>query len=285
MASFTVPCPKCLSFHHFGLKSQTPTKNIQLGFSKSQSFGSVSRDSVSTGIQCLERKQSSVWKVQAHPNEAATIENSSNSAPVLVNEPKVASPKEEDNHNGKPSGPSTSTDASSVSTFMNQVSELVKLVDSRDIVELQLKQADYELTIRKKEALEPPPQVSQPYPYPAYASPQAPPPPPPVAVSAPASAPPSKVVPALPAPGKTSASSHPRLKCPMAGTFYRCPGPGEPPFVKVGDKVQKGQVVCIIEAMKLMNEIEADQSGTITEILVEDGKPVSIDMPLFAIAP
>lgn len=105
-------------------------------------------------------------------------------------------------------------------------------MDSRDIVELQLKQADYELTIRKKEALEPPPQVSQPYPYPAYASPQAPPPPPPVAVSAPASAPPSKVVPALPAPGKTSASSHPRLKCPMAGTFYRCPGPGEPPFVK-----------------------------------------------------
>ncbi|XP_019080687.1 biotin carboxyl carrier protein of acetyl-CoA carboxylase 2, chloroplastic isoform X1 [Vitis vinifera] len=88
-----------------------------------------------------------------------------------------------------------------------------------------------------------------------------------------------------PAPAKTSESSHPPLKCPMAGTFYRSPGPGEPPFVMVGDKVQKGQVVCIIEAMKLMNEIEADQSGTITEILAEDGKPVSIDRPLLVIAP
>ncbi|XP_034706420.1 biotin carboxyl carrier protein of acetyl-CoA carboxylase 2, chloroplastic-like isoform X1 [Vitis riparia] len=88
-----------------------------------------------------------------------------------------------------------------------------------------------------------------------------------------------------PAPAKTSESSHPPLKCPMAGTFYRSPGPGEPPFVMVGDKVQKGQVVCIIEAMKLMNEIEADQSGTMTEILAEDGKPVSIDRPLLVIAP
>ncbi|KAE8702696.1 Biotin carboxyl carrier protein of acetyl-CoA carboxylase [Hibiscus syriacus] len=80
-----------------------------------------------------------------------------------------------------------------------------------------------------------------------------------------------------PAPPKSTKSSLPPLKCPMAGTFYRSPGPGEPPFVKVvGDKVQKGQVVCIIEAMKL-NEIEADQSGTIVEILVEDGKAVGVD--------
>ncbi|MCH83223.1 biotin carboxyl carrier protein of acetyl-CoA carboxylase chloroplastic-like, partial [Trifolium medium] len=211
----------------------------------------VGRKVVPYFYYCLERKQSSVWKSQAHPNEAATIENSSNSAPLLVNEPKVASPIEKDNHNGKPSGPSTSIDASSVSTFMNQVSELVKLVDSRDIVELELKQAGYELMIRKKEALPPPPVSQQQFSYPVYHSPQAP--PPPVATSAPASAPPSKAVPALPPP-KSSASSHPPLKCPMAGTFYRSPGPGEPPFV--GDKVQKGQVVCIIEAMKLMNEIE-----------------------------
>ncbi|CAJ2669063.1 unnamed protein product [Trifolium pratense] len=287
MSSFTtVPCPKCLSFHHLGLmNSQTPSRqNVQMGFNKSQSFGSVSCDFVSTGIQCLERKQSSVWKSQAHPNEAATIANSSNSAPLLVNEPKVASPIEKDNQNGKPSGPSTSVDASSVSTFMNQVSELVKLVDSRDIVELELKQAGYELMIRKKEALPPPPAPQQQFSYPVYHSPQAPPPPPPVATSAPASAPPSKAVPALPPP-KSSASSHPPLKCPMAGTFYRSPGPGEPAFVKVGDKVQKGQVVCIIEAMKLMNEIEADRSGTIVEILVDDAKPVSIDLPLFVIAP
>lgn len=258
-----------------------------LGFKKSLSFGSLSLDSASTRIQCLKRKQFPIWKLQALTKEA--VANSSNSAPVLVNEPKVPSPLEKDDLNGKPSGPSTSTDASSVSAFMNQVSDLVKLVDSKDIVELELKQGDYELTIRKKEALQPPPAsvvapASQPFPYFAHPYPQAP-PPPPVATSAPASAPPSKAALALPAPGNTSASSHPPFKCPMAGTFYRCPGPGEPPFIKVGDKVQKGQVVCIIEAMKLMNEIEADQSGTVAEILVEDAKPVSVDMPLFVIVP
>uniref|UniRef100_A0A2P2NMX5 Biotin carboxyl carrier protein of acetyl-CoA carboxylase n=1 Tax=Rhizophora mucronata TaxID=61149 RepID=A0A2P2NMX5_RHIMU len=111
--------------------------------------------------------------------------------------------------------------------------------------------------------------------------------PPPVAAPTPAPATPTPAAapPAPPPAPKASTSSHPPLKCPMAGTFYRCPAPGEPPFVKVGDKVHKGQVICIIEAMKLMNEIEADHSGTIAEILVEDGKPVSVDMPLFVIAP
>lgn len=112
-----------------------------------------------------------------------------------------------------------------------------RLVDSRDIVELQLKQSDCELMIRKKEALQPPPAsviapASPPFPYPAYHSPP-PPPPAPAVASTPASAPPSKAAPALPSPGKTSTSSHPQIKCPMAGTFYRSPAPGEPPFVKV----------------------------------------------------
>ncbi|RVW30418.1 Biotin carboxyl carrier protein of acetyl-CoA carboxylase 2, chloroplastic [Vitis vinifera] len=110
--------------------------------------------------------------------------------------------------------------------------------------------------------------------------------PPPAQVVAPASTAPSVPTPALPAPAQTSKSSHPPLKCPMAGTFYQSPGPGEPPFVKVGDKVQKGQVVCIVEAMKLMNEIEADQSGTIAEILAEDGShPLLFMQPLLVIAP
>ncbi|XP_023922669.1 biotin carboxyl carrier protein of acetyl-CoA carboxylase, chloroplastic isoform X2 [Quercus suber] len=176
----------------------------------------------------------------------------------------------------------------SISEFIAQVSSLVKLVDSRDIVELQLKQLDCEVIIRKKEALpQPPPpapvslmysqtptlnQTVHPAPAPAPA---------PTSAPAPRAPTPSTSPPAV----KSAKSSLPHLKCPMAGTFYRCPGPGEPPFVKVGDKVQKGQVVCIIEAMKLMNEIEADQSGTIVEVLVEDGKPVSIDMPLFVIEP
>ncbi|KAF7803062.1 Biotin carboxyl carrier protein of acetyl-CoA carboxylase 2, chloroplastic [Senna tora] len=234
-------------------------------------------------MQCLNRKQFSGWKIQAQLNKA-TIENS---APVLATGSGASTSEEKDDKNGKPSGPSTLADASSISAFMTQVSDLVKLVDSRDIMELQIKQSDCELVIRKKEALQPPPAtiiapMPPPMHYPTFPSQ---PPPAAAAATAPASPPPSKPAPALPAPGKASTSSHPPLKCPMAGTFYRSPAPGEPPFVKVGDKVQKGQVICIIEAMKLMNEIEADQSGTITEILVDDGKPVSVDMPLFVIAP
>ncbi|KAG6387232.1 hypothetical protein SASPL_152419 [Salvia splendens] len=157
---------------------------------------------------------------------------------------------------------------------MNRVSDLVKLVDSKDIAELQLKQLDIEILIRKKEAL---PQSSSPDPVylippPTYQSALPPSTPAPESVSSRPSSPTS-----APAPTKPT-SSHPPLKCPMAGNFYRSPAPGEPPFVKVGDKVQKGQVICIIEAMKLMNDIEADHSGTVVEILVDDGKPVSLDM-------
>ncbi|KAK4480193.1 hypothetical protein RD792_013255 [Penstemon davidsonii] len=178
--------------------------------------------------------------------------------------------------------PQTLASEESLSEFIAQVSDLVKLVDSKDIVELQMKQLDCELLIRKKEALPPPPsapiQYVQSQPQPAVQAPTQS--PAPTAALSPAPTP-------APAPPKAqpAKSSHPPLKCPMAGTFYRSPAPGEPAFVKVGDKVQKGQVLCIIEAMKLMNEIEADQSGTIVEIIAEDGKPVSVDTPLFVIAP
>lgn len=171
----------------------------------------------------------------------------------------------------------------SISEFITQVASLVKLVDAKDIVELELKQLDCEVLIRKKEALAaPPPPVAyvQSQPQPAVLPPVSTPSPAPTAAPTPSPAPalsPPKAQPAK--------SSHPPLKSPMAGTFYRSPAPGEPPFVKVGDKVQKGQVLCIIEAMKLMNEIEADQSGKIVEILLEDGKPVSVDTPLFVIEP
>nr|XP_017223746.1 PREDICTED: biotin carboxyl carrier protein of acetyl-CoA carboxylase 1, chloroplastic-like isoform X1 [Daucus carota subsp. sativus] len=174
----------------------------------------------------------------------------------------------------------------SISEFIDQVKNLVKLVDSRDIVELQLKQLGCELTIRKKEALPQPPapapaQVMMHAPAQPPAFQAASPPPAPSGPAASSGTPPAAAPPAL----KPAKSSHPPLKCPMSGTFYRSPAPGEPVFVKVGDKVQKGQVLCIIEAMKLMNEIEADHSGTLTEILVDDGKPVSVDMPLFVIEP
>jgi acetyl-CoA carboxylase biotin carboxyl carrier protein len=70
----------------------------------------------------------------------------------------------------------------------------------------------------------------------------------------------------------------------MVGTFYQAPAPDAPPYVRVGDRVQEGQVLCIIEAMKLMNEIEAEVSGVITDILVENGQAVEYGQPLFIIA-
>ncbi|KAL2893863.1 Biotin carboxyl carrier protein of acetyl-CoA carboxylase chloroplastic [Bienertia sinuspersici] len=191
--------------------------------------------------------------------------------------------------NGKPSSKSVPTQLASeesISEFITQVASLVKLVDSRDIVELQLKQHDCELMIRKKEAISqmssPPVHMMQ-----APSAPPSPPPPPqasPNVSAAPAPAPTASPASAPPA-AKPAKSSVPPLKSPMAGTFYRSPAPGAPAFVKVGDKVQKGQIVCIIEAMKLMNEIEADQAGTVVDIIAEDGKPVSLDSPLLVIQP
>nr|AFP99173.1 biotin carboxyl carrier protein [Vernicia fordii] len=270
MASISVPCPKTALVARFGSNATNPLPKSTISFPP--------RASSLLGFQWSNRKQSPVTKVQAQLNEVLA-EKSSNSVPVLDNNSKVPSSEQKDEpaENNIP-------DASAISAFMTQVSDLVKLVDSRDITELQLKQLGCELIIRKKEALQqpPPPVIAA---QPSYQHAMLPSPP----LAAPASAPPSSTppppAPALPSPAKSSTSSHPQLKCPMAGTFYRCPAPGEPPFVKVRDKVQKGQVVCIIEAMKLMNEIEADQSGTIAEILVEDGKPVSVDLPLFVIAP
>jgi len=75
------------------------------------------------------------------------------------------------------------------------------------------------------------------------------------------------------------------VKSPIVGTFYEAPGPGALPFVKPGDQVAAGQVLCIIEAMKLMNEIEADASGEIVKVLVNNGQPVEYGQPLFAIRP
>lgn len=93
--------------------------------------------------------------------------------------------------------------------------------------------------------------------------------------AAPAAAPAAPEAPAAP-------SGH-ALKSPMVGTFYRSPSPGAPAFVEVGQAVAKGQTLCIIEAMKLLNEIESDAAGTIKAILVENGQPVEYGQPLFVI--
>src|SRR5690606_37920973 len=89
---------------------------------------------------------------------------------------------------------------------------------------------------------------------------------------------PAPVVPAAP----PVVSGH-VVKAPMVGTFYRAPNPGAAPFIDVGQAVKEGDPLCIIEAMKLLNEIEADQAGTIKEILVENGQPVEYGQPLFVI--
>ncbi|PON59120.1 Acetyl-CoA biotin carboxyl carrier [Parasponia andersonii] len=272
------------------------TKATTLSHCNHRNYGSCSPSKVSfrlshkpklrivttKGLQ-PSRSWSTVAKAQL--NEVA-VDGSSNAAATPSNKLDAETPQGKDANS--PNEPSSSVLATeeSISEFISQVASLVKLVDSRDIVELQLKQLDCEVVIRKRDALpqpSPPPAPAATYhALPASFVPPASPALAPAPV--PASSPPPSATP-FPAAAKSAKSSLPPLKCPMAGTFYRSSAPGEPSFVKVGDKVQKGQVLCIIEAMKLMNEIEADQSGTIVEIIAEDGKPVSVDTPLFVIQP
>ena len=89
--------------------------------------------------------------------------------------------------------------------------------------------------------------------------------------------------PAMQAAPVMQATGH-AVTSPMVGTFYRCPSPGAPAFSEVGQTVKEGDVICIIEAMKMMNQIEADKSGTVTAILVADGEAVEFDQPLVTIA-
>jgi len=101
--------------------------------------------------------------------------------------------------------------------------------------------------------------------------------------AAPGAAPATSAAPAVPAAAAPAEPKGHQLKSPMVGTFYRAPSPGAPPFVEIGQQVTKGQTLCIIEAMKLLNEIESDVAGTIKEILVENGQPVEYGQPLFLI--
>jgi acetyl-CoA carboxylase biotin carboxyl carrier protein len=104
------------------------------------------------------------------------------------------------------------------------------------------------------------------------------------AASAPAAGAPAAAAPAAPAQPNEDASLH-IVKSPIVGTFYESPSPGAPPFVKIGDQVENGQILCIIEAMKLMNEIEADAAGEIVKRFVQSGQPVEYGQSLFALRP
>ncbi len=85
-------------------------------------------------------------------------------------------------------------------------------------------------------------------------------------------------------PEQVTEKTLPTINSPMVGTFYRSPSPEAQPFVQIGQEVNVGDVLCIVEAMKMMNQIEADRSGTISEILIENGAPVEFDQPLFSIS-
>lgn len=110
----------------------------------------------------------------------------------------------------------------------------------------------------------------------------------PLAAAAPAHAhqpsPPQQAAPER-ASSESSGKKTAEIKSPMIGTFYRSSGPDTPPFISVGDKVSKGQTVCIIEAMKLFNEIESEVSGTVVKVMVENSTPVEYDQPLFIVEP
>ena len=150
------------------------------------------------------------------------------------------------------------------------IRDLIDLMVEKDIAELQLEQHGVNVRIRRPEA-----QVATalaPMVAPAVASPQ------PSAAPAPLAAA-SEVAPASEYPG-----AH-MIRSPMVGTFYTAPDPGADPFVQPGDRVEEGQTLCIVEAMKLMNEITSDVSGEVVGILQENGQPVEYGQDLFAIRP
>lgn len=148
---------------------------------------------------------------------------------------------------------------------LRKLKTLIDLVAESGIAELEITEGEGKVRIVKFS------QTVQPQ---AYVAPVAA----PVAGAAPAAA----VTPAAPA-APAAVSGH-VVKSPMVGTFYRAPNPGAAPFIEVGQSVKEGQPLCIIEAMKLLNEIEADKAGVIKEILVENGEPVEYGQPLFVIA-
>ena len=153
---------------------------------------------------------------------------------------------------------------------IRKVKKLIELLEESNIDEIEIKEGEESVRISRNGAQSVAPQY-----LPQYASPPPPPPPAPAPVAAaPAAA-------AEPAP---AAHQGHVVRSPMVGTFYRSPSPTSPVFVEVGQTVKVGDVICIVEAMKMMNQIEADKSGTVEAILVENGEPVEFDQPLFSIS-
>jgi acetyl-CoA carboxylase biotin carboxyl carrier protein len=153
---------------------------------------------------------------------------------------------------------------------IKQIQELVKLINKTSIGEITIEENGKKITIKQKND---PVQNIVAAPAPTYVPASAPTP-----AAAPAAAPAAKAE-------APKADNLITIKSPMIGTFYRQAGPGKPVFASVGDDVAPGKVVCIIEAMKLFNEIESEVKGKIVKVLVEDASPVEYDQPLFLVDP
>ena len=153
---------------------------------------------------------------------------------------------------------------------IHKIAKLIDLVSNSDIAEINLKQGDEELSISRQSAtvVQAPVQTVVAATAPVAA----------VAAPAPAAAPAVESTPAAPAP---AASGNNVMRSPMVGTFYRSASPNAAPFVEEGQTVKEGDTLCIIEAMKMMNQIQADRSGTIKKILVENGATVEFDQAIF----
>ncbi len=150
---------------------------------------------------------------------------------------------------------------------IRKIKKLIEMLEESNLAELEIKEGEGSVRISRSPSgvyVQP----SAPNFIPAQAAP---------APAAPAAA-------AAPAADKAEGPAGHSVKSPMVGTFYRSPSPGSPSFVEVGSQVKAGDVVCIIEAMKMMNQIQADKSGVISAILVGDGEPVEYDQPLVIIS-
>ena len=158
-----------------------------------------------------------------------------------------------------------------------QIQELIKMINKSNIGELTIEQKDFRVTIKQKEE-----HITQV----VSAAPQQA----PVYAAQPAGAPAANTA-GQPAstdkskPAEAAPTNLITIKSPMIGTFYRKAGPDKPNFVEPGDEIAPGKVVCIIEAMKLFNEIESEISGKVVKVLVEDASPVEYDQPLFLVEP
>lgn len=157
---------------------------------------------------------------------------------------------------------------------LNEIQDLIKFVAKSGVSEVEIEQKDFKICIKAEKAKSEQQIIVQ------AAAPA-----PVAAAPAPVAAAPSPA-PAAPAVAPASDDSkYITVKSPMIGTFYRSAGPDKEPFVSVGNSVGKGDTICIIEAMKLFNEIESEVSGKIVKVLVDDASPVEYDQPLFLVDP